>query len=66
MIGERSMLQPPYGFPTSSGSESITSQPLYMNTLTWNNQYGYTYGTVYPCALGRTNTFQAHSYSLSM
>ena len=33
LIGERAMLQPPYSFPTSLGSESITSQPLYMNTL---------------------------------
>ena len=33
LIGERAMLQPPYSFPTSLGSEAITSQPLYMNTL---------------------------------
>ena len=33
MIGERAMLQQPYSFPTSLGSESITSQPFYMNTL---------------------------------
>ena len=33
IIGEKAMLQPPYSFPTSLGSESITSQPFYMNTL---------------------------------
>ena len=33
MIGERAMLQPSYSFTTSLESESITSQPLYMNTL---------------------------------
>ena len=33
LIVERAMLKPQYSFPTSLGSESITSQPLYMNTL---------------------------------
>ena len=32
-IGEKALLQPSYGFSTSLGSESITSQPLYINTL---------------------------------
>ena len=33
LIGEKALLQPSYGFSTSLGSESLTSQPLYMNTL---------------------------------
>ena len=33
LIGEKALLQPLYGFSTSLGSESIASQPLYMNTL---------------------------------
>ena len=33
LIGEKALLQPSYGFSTSLGSESITSQPLYMNAL---------------------------------
>ena len=33
LIGVKAMLQPSYGFSTSLGGESITSQPLYMNTL---------------------------------
>ena len=33
LIGEKALLQPSYGFSTSLGSESHTSQPLYMNTL---------------------------------
>ena len=66
MIGERAMLQPPYSFPTSLGSESITSQLTLYEYITWNNQYGYTYGKVYPCASVRPNAFQAHSYSSSM
>ena len=33
LIGEKALLQPSYGFPTSLGSESITFKPLYMNTL---------------------------------
>ena len=40
LIGERAMLQPPYSFPTSLGSESITSQPLYMNTLPGTTSMG--------------------------
>ena len=40
MIGEGAMLQPSYGFPTSLGSESITSQPLYMNTLPGTTSMG--------------------------
>ena len=33
LIDEKALLQPSYGFPTSLGSESLASQPLYMNTL---------------------------------
>ena len=33
LIGEKALLQPSYGFSTSLGSESITFQPFYMNTL---------------------------------
>ena len=33
LINERAMLQPQYSFTTSLGSESISTQPLYMNTL---------------------------------
>ena len=33
LINERAMLQLQYSLPTSLGSESITTQPLYMNTL---------------------------------
>ena len=40
MIGERAMLQPPYSFPTSLGSESITSYPFYMNTLPGTTSMG--------------------------
>ena len=40
MIGERAMLQPPYSLPTSLGSESLTSQPLYMNTLPGTTSMG--------------------------
>ena len=40
MIGERVMLQPPYSLPTSLGSESLTSQPLYMNTLPGTTSMG--------------------------
>ena len=40
LIGERAMLQPPYNFPTSLGSECIASQPLYMNTLPGTTSMG--------------------------
>ena len=40
MIGEKAMLQPPYSLPTSLWSESITSQPLYMNTLPGTTSMG--------------------------
>ena len=33
LINERAMLQLQYSLTTSLGSESITTQPLYMNTL---------------------------------
>ena len=40
LIGERAMLQPSYSLPTSLGSESIASQPLYMNTLPGTTSVG--------------------------
>ena len=40
LIGERAMLQPSYSLPTSLGSESIASQPLYMNTLPGTTSMG--------------------------
>ena len=40
MIGERAMLQPPYSFPTSLGSKSITSQPFNMKTLPGTTSMG--------------------------
>ena len=33
LINEKAMLQPQYSLPTSLGSESVTTQPYYMNTL---------------------------------
>ena len=33
LINERAMLQPQYNLTTSLGSESVNTQPLYMNTL---------------------------------
>ena len=33
LIGEKALLQPLYGSSASLGSETLTSQPLYMNTL---------------------------------
>ena len=42
LSNERAMLQPQYSLTTSLGSESINTQPLYMNITTWNNQYRYT------------------------
>ena len=33
LINERAMLQPQNSLPTSLGSESVTTQPYYMNTL---------------------------------
>ena len=42
LTGERAMLQPPYSFATSLGSESITSQPFYMNTLPGTTSMGIT------------------------
>ena len=33
LIYKRAMLQPQYSLPTSLGSESVTTQPFYMNTL---------------------------------
>ena len=35
LIGERAMLQPQYSLTTSLGSESVTTQSLYMNILPW-------------------------------
>ena len=40
LINERAMLQPQYILPTSSGSESITTQPYYMNTLAGTTSMG--------------------------
>ena len=40
LIGERAMLQTSYSLPTSLGSESITSQPLYMKTLPGTTSMG--------------------------
>ena len=40
LIGKRAMLQPSYSLPTSLGSESIASQPLYMNTLPGTTSMG--------------------------
>ena len=33
LINEKAMLQPQYSLPTSLGSESVITQPYYMNTL---------------------------------
>ena len=40
LINERPMLQLQYSLPTSLGSESITTQPLYMKTLPGTNGMG--------------------------
>ena len=40
LINERAMLQPQYSLPTSLGSESINTQPLYMNTLPGTTSMG--------------------------
>ena len=40
LIGERAMLQPQYSLTTSLGSESITTQSLYMNTLPGTTSMG--------------------------
>ena len=40
LINERAMLQLQYSLPTSLGSESITTQPLYMNTLPGTTSMG--------------------------
>ena len=40
MISERAMLQPQYSLTTSLGSESVTTQPLYMNTLPGTTSMG--------------------------
>ena len=40
LINERAMLQPQYSLPTSLGSESVTTQPFYMNTLPGTTSMG--------------------------
>ena len=40
MISERATLKPQYGLTTSLGSESIVTQPLYMNTLPGTTSMG--------------------------
>ena len=40
LINERAMLQPQYSLTTSLGSESINTQPLYMNTLPGTTSMG--------------------------
>ena len=40
LITERAMLQLQYSFTTSSGSESVNTQPLYMNTLPGTTSMG--------------------------
>ena len=40
LINERAMLQPQYSLPTSLGSESVTTQPYYMNTLPGTTSMG--------------------------
>ena len=40
LINERAMLQLQYSLTTSLGSESINTQPLYMNTLPGTTSMG--------------------------
>ena len=40
LINERAMLQLQYGLTTSLGSESVNTQPLYMNTLLGTTSMG--------------------------
>ena len=40
LINERAMLQPQYSLPTSLGSESVITQPYYMNTLPGTTSMG--------------------------
>ena len=40
LLNERAMLQPQYSLTTSLGSESINTQPLYMNTLPGTTSMG--------------------------
>ena len=40
LINERAMLQPHYSLPTSLGSESVITQPYYMNTLPGTTSMG--------------------------
>ena len=57
LIGERAMLQPSYSLPTSLGSESIASQPLYMNTLPGTTSVGIPMAEIYHCASVGPNTY---------
>ena len=65
MIGERAMLQPPYSLPTSLGSESLTSQPLYMNTLPGTTSMGTPMAESTPVPQVGPTLFRPHSYSSS-
>ena len=40
LMSERAMLQPQYSLPTSLGSESVTTQPYFMNTLPGTTSMG--------------------------
>ena len=40
LINEKAMLQPQYSLPTSLGSESVITQPSYMNTLPGTTSMG--------------------------
>ena len=42
LINEKAMLQPQYSLPTSLGSESVITQPSYMNTLPGTTSMGIT------------------------
>ena len=48
LINERAMLQPQYSLPTSLGSESVTTQPFYMNTLSGTTNMGIPSGRIPP------------------
>ena len=63
LINERAMLQLQYSLTTYLGSESINTQPLYMNTLPGTTNMGTPSAESTPIPLIGPNTFQAHSYT---
>ena len=64
LINERTMLQPQYSLPTSLGSESVTTQPFYMNTLPGTTSMGIPIAESTPAPQVGPTLFQAHSNSL--